>query len=187
MGRNRLLLNVGCGELVREGWINIDFSATSNDVFFWNLRNGLPLEPGTVEHIHMEHFLEHLDYCAAVDLIGECYRVLQAGGTMRLIVPDAGRYMRAYTEDDKKFFSQLERLGGTAEPLPTPAAICNQMFHMAGDHKFGWDLQTLQFVCSKVGFRSAQESRHNEIDPRYNIDGQDWWRPVESLYLNVTK
>jgi predicted SAM-dependent methyltransferase len=186
IGKTHLLLNIGCGDLGQDGWINIDLSKTPK-VFWWNLHNGLPIESGAVEHIHMEHFLEHLEYDVALGLIGECYRVLQPGGSMRIIVPDAAKYMRAYAFEDRHFFSQLDKLGGTAEPLPTPAAICNQMFHMGGDHKFGWDLETLRFVCLAAGFRVVNESKLNDVEARYRIDGQDWWRPLESLYVNVEK
>jgi hypothetical protein len=55
---------------------------------------------------------------------------------LRIIVPDAEKCMRAYSNNDKVFFERLNNLGGTSEPLPTKGAICNQMFHMGGAHRF---------------------------------------------------
>src|SRR5438552_3964666 len=86
-GKTELLLNVGCGELVQSGWVNIDFEARPG-VFYFNMLNPLPMEDRTVAHIHTEHFLEHLEYSDAIRFLAECHRVLKLGGRMRIIVPD---------------------------------------------------------------------------------------------------
>jgi predicted SAM-dependent methyltransferase len=185
-GKTKILLNIGCGKLGRSGWINVDALKVPG-VFRWNVLNGLPIVAGAVEHIHMEHFLEHLEFRQAIELLVECDRVLQPGGSMRIIVPDAEKYMTAYSAKDEEFFGKLDHLGGTAEVLPTKATICNQSFHMAGDHKFGWDFETLQYACNKAGFRDIKGSSLNDVEQAYAIDGQDWWRPVESLYANCVK
>lgn len=184
--KKNILINIGCGDLGREGWINID-AVKRPGIFRWNVLNGLPLESGSVEHIHMEHFLEHLEFGSGIELLEECYRVLRPSGTIRIIVPDAGKYMNSYSVNDADFFTKLNRLGGAAEELPTKAAVCNQSFHMGGDHKFGWDFETLQFACGKVGLNNIERSELNNIEERYALDGQDWWRPLESLYVNCKK
>jgi hypothetical protein len=57
------------------------------------------------------------------------------------------------------------------------------------------------FTCGpssfRLGFRDArtlrdrlraiQKPSHNDPEVQYCIDGQDWWRPVESPYINMTK
>jgi predicted SAM-dependent methyltransferase len=184
--KTKILLNIGCGKLGRSGWINVDAQKLPG-VFRWNVLNGLPIVAGTVEHIHMEHFLEHLEFGQAIELLVECHRVLQPGGSMRIIVPDAEKYMTAYSAKDEEFFGRLDHLGGTAEVLPTKATICNQMFHMFGDHKFGWDFETLQYACNKAGFRDIKRSSLNDVEQAYAVDGQDWWRPLESLHANCVK
>jgi len=186
-GKTNLLLNVGCGDIIREEWVNIDHYPRSTSVFYFNAINPIPIETYTVSHIHAEHFLEHLQYWDAVSFIAECYRVLKIGGTMRIIVPDAEKYMRAYVYDDITFFGQLKNLGGTSEPLPTKGAICNQMFRMDGSHRFAWDFETLAHVIQQIGFRKIQKSCHNDSSSPHCIDGQDWWRPVESLYVNLIR
>lgn len=185
-GKTGLMLHIGCGKLVRPGWVNIDFEP-SDGVFYFNMLNPLPLKDGTVARIHAEHFLEHLDYSDSVRFLSECSRVLAAGGTMRIIVPDAEKYMRAYVENNTAFFESLKNLGGAVEPLPTKAAICNQAFRMDGDHRFAWDFETLEYVSRLAGFKSIRKSHHNETSGSANIDGQDWWRPVESLYAELEK
>lgn len=185
-GKTGISLNMGCGELVRSGWINVDLQSRSG-VFYLNAINQLPIKSGTVARIHAEHFLEHLDYEDALKFLCECYRVLDSSGTMRVVVPDAEKYMRAYADNDAKFFDQFKELGGTSEPLPTNCAICNQMFHMGGHHRFAWDFETLQYAGRSVGFTEVKKSYHNDKEVQECIDGQDWWRPLESLYANLKR
>jgi hypothetical protein len=185
-GRTGLLLHVGCGELVQPGWVNIDTELRAG-AFYWDAVNGLPFEEQTVRHIHAEHFLEHLEVYDGGRFLAECHRVLEIGGILRIIVPDAEKYMKAYATGDHDFFEPLVRLGGTAEPLPTKAAICNQMFRMGGDHRFAWDFETLEYTARQIGFSSIDRSHHNDASVPYCIDGQERWRAIESLYVNLTR
>jgi predicted SAM-dependent methyltransferase len=149
--------------------------------------NPLPIEDEMVAHVNAEHFLEHLEYSDAITFLGECYRLLKIAGTMRIVVPDVEKYMYAYVTNDLTFFDQLKNVGGTREPLPTKDAICNQMFRMDGSHRFAWDFETLEHVLRQIGFSTIRQSHHNDSSSPYRIDGQDWWRPVESLYVNIIK
>jgi hypothetical protein len=72
---------------------------------------------GSVQHVHCEHFLEHLERRDSLELLTECHRVLDSAGTMRIIVPDSEKYMRAYVADDQEFFAPLVHLGGHQEAL----------------------------------------------------------------------
>ncbi|MGZ0077055.1 class I SAM-dependent methyltransferase [Methylomonas sp. YC3] len=183
---NQLLINFGCGNLAKENWINIDMT-DSQGVYFHDLRNLIPLNNQCAKHIHCEHFLEHLEYSYAKKLLRECYRLLENGATLRLIVPDAEKYLKAYCFDDKEFFEQLKNLGGSPKPYNTKMEIINQMFRMDDDHKFAWDFETLKLALSEAGFTQINRSEIGDIEAQYNIDGTDWWRPVESLYINATK
>lgn len=185
-GKAGILLNVGCGDLIEEGWVNIDFEPRSGGLYF-NVLNPLPIVDQTVSHVHAEHFIEHLEYSDALFFFRECHRVLKMDGTMRIVVPDAEKYMRAFACNDMTFFKRLENLGGTPEPLPTKAAVCNQMFRMGGAHNFAWDFETIEHALRQIGFKQIRKSGHNDRSTPHCIDGQDWWRPLESLYVNVAK
>jgi predicted SAM-dependent methyltransferase len=184
-GKSSLKLHLGCGPNAVSGWVNIDIRSGEN-IFYHNMLNPLPVESGSAQRIHAEHFLEHLEFDDALRFLQDCRRVLAPGGTMRVIVPDAEKYMRAYASDDGAFFDKLRDLGGTAEPLPTNCAICNQMFRMGGDHRFAWDFETLNFLARRAGFGDASRSSHNDPAVPHCIDAQDWWRPVESLYAELS-
>lgn len=181
-----LLLNLGCGKLNAEGWINVDL-VNGAGMYYADLRNPLPLPEGSVRHIHCEHVLEHLEYDEAARLLGDCYRVLGRGGTMRLIVPDAEKYLRAYCRNDPEFFEPLEFLGGSVRPLETRMLIINQMFRMGGAHRFAWDFETLGRELAEKGFADVERSHSGDIAPELRIDGKESWRAHESLYVNVRK
>jgi predicted SAM-dependent methyltransferase len=186
-GKSGLLLNIGCGPLTKTGWINIDSESGNGSSFYFDVRNGLPLANGSVKHIHTEHFLGYLDYEEALQFLRECSRVLEIGGTMRIIVPDLEKYIRAYAAGDATFFNPLRHLGGAVKPLTTKAMVCNQTCRMGGAYKFSWDFETLEQAALSCGFSQVVRSKINDAPPDLAIDGQDWWRPLESLYANLLK
>lgn len=103
------------------------------------------------------------------------------------MVPDAGKYLHAYVSNDHDFFKLLENLGGSREAMRTPIEVVNRMFRMWDDHRFAWDFQTIALYLSEIGFVQVRESEINDVQPEFQIDGDDWWREVESLYVNAVK
>ena len=144
---NHLLLHLGCGEITHNGWINVDIDTPLGYVA--DFRDPIPLADGCAQHIHCEHALEHLEYEEAVSFLRECYRLLATGGSLRLILPDAEKYLRAYCED-VEFFKLLRHLGGAVRPLETRMEIINQMFRMGGAHRFAWDFETLEYNLEHI-------------------------------------
>jgi predicted SAM-dependent methyltransferase len=187
LAQDCLLVNVGCGDLAREGWINLDAGASNEGRYYYNAVNPLPFANDSIDHMHAEHFLEHLEYFDACQFIRECSRVLKLGGSLRIIVPNLERYITAYYLNESDFFANLVDLGKSSTPLTTRALVCNQMFRMGGAHKFAWDFETLSKALKEGGFRSVELSGKGAVDLRYQIDGQDWWREIESVYVNALK
>jgi predicted SAM-dependent methyltransferase len=186
-GKSGLLLNIGCGPLAKSGWINIDYEPRDANSFYFDVRNGLPLADGSVKHIHTEHFLGYLDYEEALSFLRECSRMLEAGGTMRIIVPDVEKYIQAYAAGDAAFFNRLRHVGGAVKPLTTKVMVCNQTWRLGGVYKFSWDFETLEQAALSCGFSQVVRATINDAPPDLAIDGQDWWRPFESLYARLRK
>jgi predicted SAM-dependent methyltransferase len=184
-GKTGLRLNIGCGSNVIDGWLNVDAYVIDKDVLHYNALNCLPLDNGSVKRIHCEHFLEHLDLQQAMVFLVECRRVLEVEGTMRIIVPDAEKYMTSYVARDEGFFGQLRFLGNASRPLETNMMVCDQMFRMGGDHCSAWDFITIEKVCRGAGFSSVERSEWRGGPVEHQIDGLDNWRPLESLYCEL--
>src|SRR5688500_4198679 len=85
------------------------------------------------------------------------------------------------------FFAPITRLGGAESELRTKIEIINQMFRMGGDHRFAWDFETMSLVLRQSGFERGEESTAGDVPSKWNIDGDDWWRVHESLYVNAYK
>ena len=192
--RNRLIrsegygarVNVGCGDLIAPGWLNLDANP-ADGAHYVDVRNGLPFDDSSVRHIHCEHFLEHLDFSDAKGLLVEFHRVLTSDGTLRLIVPDAEKYCCAYAHNDTQYFKKLEDLGGVTVPFETPMQIINQMFRMEGAHRYSWDFATVSAALEDAGFFTSVRSFQHDVRAELDIDGSDWWREIESLYVNASK
>ena len=66
-------VNIACGRLVREGWINVDLYPPPGASYL-DVLNGLPFGTASVTRIHCEHFLEHLRLDEAETFLRECHR-----------------------------------------------------------------------------------------------------------------
>jgi predicted SAM-dependent methyltransferase len=180
-----LSLNLGAGFHRRDGWTPIDLMVDPPGGIRWDVRWGLPFETGSVRRIHCEHFVEHLRLADEVmPALAECFRVLEPGGELRIIVPDAARYIHAYARGDAAFFDAMRDLGGAAVPFETDIEIVNQAFRMGGDHQFAWDFRVMRRRLESVGFDRIEETGY---DPVRFIDQGDEWRRRESLYVAAYK
>jgi len=151
-GKSDLKLHLGCGRRAMAGWINIDAEDGPGVDLRWDLRDRLPCAEGVAALVYSEHVLEHLEFEDAIPLLAEIHRVLAPGGRLRLGVPDAERYLRAYASGDERFFHALRHIGSPSLPLDTPIKVINQMFRMGGAHCFAWDFETLSRHLTEAGF-----------------------------------
>ncbi len=90
------LVNLGCGRLYRDGWINLDLEPPTPQVRKWDLRSGIPLASGSADAIYLSHVLEHLHRSDAVAVLRDSLRVLRQGGVIRVVVPDLELQCREY-------------------------------------------------------------------------------------------
>jgi hypothetical protein len=181
-----LRVHLGCGSRIFSGWVNVDAFPGRDVDLVWDLRLRLPFRDNSVKLIYSEHVLEHLSKPGALSLLGECIRVLQPSGMMRIGVPDAGMYIKAYANGESAFFKKLEHLGGAVEPLLSPIDVINQMFRMGGHHLFAWDFNSLSAALTKSGFHAV--TRWNAGASSYaGLCLDDPAHAFETLYLECCK
>ena len=125
MSDGRVMLNLACGERYHAEFTNLDYYCLRNyrykilnhiayslkliskeileradriisDVYFWDLRKGIPFKNSTFDVVYCSHFLEHLEKDKASRFLDECYRVLKANGILRIVVPDLEKLALAY-------------------------------------------------------------------------------------------
>lgn len=120
------------------------------------------------------------------DFLRESVRVLRPGGVLRVIVPDASRYLQAYYTPDLSAFRAL----GVPEPfpddLPTRMDIVNHVFHQWHEHRWGYDFDTLADRLYRAGFSRVEQSTFLQCrDPRLAQDAPH--HAPYSLYVDAIK
>jgi predicted SAM-dependent methyltransferase len=182
-------VNFGSGGSGLPGWINIDVRPHHKDQYVaLDLRRHLPFRDNSVKRILAEHVIEHLDFRDEVPgVFREFHRILSRGGTARIIVPDAERYMGAYVRSSNEEFKAL---GWDLNELPgdihTPVHIVNHVFHQGGEHCFGWDFETMEWALRNAGFgKVVRQSYGLSRDEELAIDQAN--HAPYSMYVEAVK
>lgn len=135
-------LNLGCGDDIKEGWVNVDPYASGVDEH-WNLLDiPWPYESGSVKHILCDQVLEHLPprvrlsdgeetHDSVVAVLSEMSRVLRPSSQALVGVPYANSYedlqnpthYRKFRPSTLDFLESGTRLDPAAEGLRIPLDV----------------------------------------------------------------
>ncbi len=109
-------LNWGCGEHPEPGWINSDLKDGPSIDISCDIRNGIPLEDGSLDYIVSIHALPMISYPDLLSVLQELRRMLKPSGVLRLALPDVDKGIRAYLDGDRDHFlvpdEDVQSLGG---------------------------------------------------------------------------
>ncbi len=78
-------VNIGCGERVKEGWVNIDKYPANSEVMQGDVELGLGLDSSSVDEVLMDNVIEHCQSIPAV--MKEIHRILKKGGQVHIYTP----------------------------------------------------------------------------------------------------
>lgn len=181
-----LLVDIGCGPFGKPDWVNLDLFPHPNVALVVDCRRSLPLAAASCRGIHVEHFLEHLDPTdERPSFLQECRRCLQPGGVLRVIVPDAELYIRAYLEPGWNLLNQI----GCGGEKPEKVFACkmealNHIFIQGWEHYGGYDAESLELALRAAGFTQVTRYSWQKGDfPEGCID-REQHRPY-SLYFEA--
>jgi len=183
-----LSVNVGAGPFGKEGWTNIDMFKFSNVALVYDCRKKLPFNAASVDRIRAEHVFEHLDkFDESPKFLQECYRCMTPGSVLRIVVPDLELFTRAYVSGSPE---EWKKIGFDLEDLPwgleTPMDILNHTFRQNGEHKYGYDFQTLRKIVEKAGFQRVEKmSWGRSLDPLLQDDLEN--HQPYSLYVDCVR
>jgi predicted SAM-dependent methyltransferase len=121
---HQLRLNLGCGHVTPEGWLNVDGSNRAwlasrfpavdrlltsvklippseftGHTTYANISREFPWPDGMASAVYMGEVLEHFTPTAGEVLVRRCHRVLAPGGVLRLRVPDNARFWSNYLKE----------------------------------------------------------------------------------------
>lgn len=92
-------VNLACGSVFvadDDSWVNFDYNPSSPFIRHADLLKPLPLQNASASLIYSSHFFEHIPRCKVQEFLSECFRVLDHGGVLRLVLPDLDNICRAY-------------------------------------------------------------------------------------------
>jgi predicted SAM-dependent methyltransferase len=136
-----------------------------------DVRNPLPFPTDSADVIYSSHLLEHLYFEEAGKLVRECFRVLKAGGVLRVVVPDLGAIVREYLGkgrigDPSKDFEAMQPADRVNHRLlmRTPAPPNGNFLYRIytewknfHEHKWMYDPNSLKALFESAGFTEVQE------------------------------
>jgi predicted SAM-dependent methyltransferase len=159
--------------------VNVDLAGHHPDLA-WDLAVPIPLPGESVDAIFCEHVLEHLQLQHALALLRECHRLLTPNGAIRVGVPDAGAYLRAYAcaDLDAEFLEQVR------PERPTKLLAIREVFQEYG-HCSAYDFETLALFLETTGFTSIRQRSFGDSLIQPCPDGAH--RRDETLYVEAVK
>lgn len=175
-----LRLNLGCGSLRLDGWVNVDLVGLPIDVA-WNINRPLPFPDGSADAVFHEHVAEHLPADRSYIFLKECRRVLKVGGVMRAVVPDAEKYIRSYCDPRHEFLNSWREV---EERGLTPLLGLQEEFYGFG-HRTIFDFETFEFFCRAAGFENVERRAFG--DSRLQPCPDSEWRITDSFYAEMVK
>lgn len=185
-------LDVGCGPNTHADFINLEYSWHPGIDLCWDVVHGIPLADGSLRGIFSEHCLEHFSLPTVRFLFSEFHRLLSPGGTLRIVVPDAGRYLDLYarreageTTDEFPYEEEDRAIG-----LRSPLVSVNRVFYIDRDsvagHRCMFDQSLLIELMTAAGFQGAQRREFRcGRDPRLLIDSEQRW--IESICVEAER
>jgi SAM-dependent methyltransferase len=174
-------LNWGCGPSAATGWLNSDRNGGPGIELVCDIRDGLPLEDGSVAYIVSVHGLQDLPFLDVVPALQELHRVLEPSGVLRLGLPDLDRAIQAYLRGDRAYFyipdDDAATLGGKL--------VAQIIWYGSVRTPFTFDF--VVEALGKAGFQAVDRCRFGEtLSPFPDITSLDN-RERESLFVEAIK
>lgn len=152
-------LDIGCGWKTHAHMINLDWQWHPQVDICWDIAKlALPIENARLDGIYSEHCLEHHSPTICLFILSECLRVLRPGGRLRIVLPDAEKYLSTYNAmingNDDAAYPYPEDLcwGDIWSPLLGVNRIFYQDRQSPYGHCFMYDKRLLQAFLEKSGF-----------------------------------
>jgi len=143
-------LNVGCGDLPFEGWVNLDLRPLKGVSVRSNAAQ-LPFKDGVFEIVYASHVIEHFDFLEGFEVLKEWKRVLKTGGNLIIECPDFLGLCRRFVQCDEG-----GRIGLYMHIFGNPW-IKEQI------HKFLYTPNQLRWTLEQLGFKNIVQTEQKRF------------------------
>jgi predicted SAM-dependent methyltransferase len=189
----KCLINIGCGASNAQGWEGVDVVPSPGVTCVWDCRTSLPFDSDSARCIFTEHFIEHIDfYQEAPLLFKDIYRILKKGAVLRVIVPDAQKYVEGFMKDGWEELTKVRPLlpnnvdSYSKNTMHTKMELVNWIFRQEYEHKFAYDFESMKYILNQAGFKTVVKQDYNKsLNNELLIDQPA--RASESLYVEAVK
>ncbi len=189
-------------------WLAVDIDPNLGDILVdFQQFEQIPIESKSVECVYGSHVFEHISIFKSQLVFNEIYRVLQTGGIVRIIVPDAVKSIKEYLNQNTEFElfkRRIERQKNNKNPNYTLFECMREDFlskngqidllgHETLAHQNAWDFETLKMHLIKAGFKEENikrvdfknsQSVHFSFEGTYKSEANEDYR---SLYVEAIK
>lgn len=204
-------LNFGPGPNWRKPdnhWLSVDIDPDLGEIVvdFQKFVN-LPIPDGSVSCVYGSHVFEHMSIFKTPLIFKEIFRVLQPGGIVRLILPDAGKSVHEYVKNNKDFLlfkrrrERAKEFSGIdytlfecmREDYLSKAGQVGLLGNDALAHQNAWDEETIKADLTRAGFDPAKIQRMDFQKSQSEDFGFEGTYPSEanedyrSLYIEAIK
>jgi predicted SAM-dependent methyltransferase len=188
-------LHLGCGGNILQGWLNSDYFPVRPDILHLDATKTFPLPADSFDYIFSEHMIEHISYNDGLVMLRESFRVLKAGGKIRLSTPNIKFLIDLYAEPKSPLQSDYiawatEKFIKTTEKSDT--LVINNFVRDWG-HKFIYDPKTLTSSLEMAGFTQVESFEINRSNDTALMDLENTARmppgflQLESFTLEARK
>ncbi len=149
-------LNCGAGDYPLEYYINLD-ADSSKAADIHATVPPIPFGDAALEEIAAVHFLEHLSFGDANRFLAECFRCLEDGGQLAIVVPDIREVMKRYLAESSDCIEWPWRVW---RPVADLDEVCHLFLYsdiQETPHLWSWDLRTLARAMKRAGFTDLKE------------------------------
>jgi hypothetical protein len=174
-------LHLGCGNIIKRDFINVDLWGLPDIDLAWNLAHTpLPWTTGSVELVFHEHVQEHMAQMKGLALAKDVYRMLKPGGVYRFAVPDPALHYAAYGDATNDFFTRFMTFKVDIDAL-------NQL-HYGERHVHMYDQYGGTRLLVAAGFKEINVCGPGESGFLHRQSLPDTeWRAINSLYFEARK
>lgn len=160
-------LQIGAGRNLFEGWLSTDKAPRLPEVLAMDATREFPLPDESFDHVYAEHMIEHVNWRQGQRMLGETFRVLRPGGTVRLATPDLAVLLDVYAgragEDGDHYVRWVTRRYLPPGTPRHPVFVLNNAMRNWG-HTFLYDEEVLTLALTTAGFTDVRRRDFGESE-----------------------
>jgi predicted SAM-dependent methyltransferase len=156
-------LQIGTGPNPIAGWLNTDrypdtYPELRDQIVLLDATKRFPLADMSLDYVISEHQVEHISEGEVAYMLRECFRVLRAGGRLRIATPDLSAVVKLHEadlDDLGRHYLKFMTDRFIADASGNPSChVINHMFYAHG-HRFIYDFETLSARLVEAGFEDV--------------------------------